>query len=269
VVASDADLPMGTWQVHVRSLKNSDARAVGDGPTLVFLHDSLGCIETWRGFPGRLAEDTKLDGLIYDRRGYGRSSPLPRATRAPDYLEGEAALLIDVLDEVGVERAALFGHSDGGSIALIAAARYPERISAVVTEGAHVFVEELTLDGIRAARHTLQSTGLRDRLARYHGDKTDAMTSAWIDTWLAPEFRDWNIECHLGAIECPVLAIQGVRDEYGTPAQVDAIVRGVGANARGWMVPDVGHTPHRDAPEAVLDTTARFITNALARPVQR
>ena len=260
---------MGAWHVRARSLKISHDRPTGSEPTLVFLHDSLGCIETWRGFPARLGESTNLDALIYDRRGYGRSSPLPPSPRTPEYLQHEAEILVEVLDAARVDRAVLFGHSDGGSIALVAAATHPERISAVVTEGAHVFVEELTLDGIRAARHTLQSTDLRDRLARYHGDKTDAMTSAWIDTWLAPDFRDWNIESYLRAIQCPVLAVQGACDEYGTAAQVEAIVRGVGGWARGWMVPDVGHTPHRDAPEAVIQTTARFIAEALSRPLQR
>jgi len=128
-----------------------------------------------------------------------------------------------------------------------------------------VFVEALTLDGIRAARQTFATTALRERLARYHGDKTDALVAAWIETWLAPAFRDWNIEACLGAIRCPVLAMQGVHDEYGTPAQVDAIVRGVCTNATAWMVPAAGHTPHRDVPEAVLASVGPFIAGALDR----
>jgi pimeloyl-ACP methyl ester carboxylesterase len=256
---------MGGWRIRARSLHNSHCGSGARRPTLVFLHDSLGCVETWRDFPARLAQSAGVDALIYDRRGYGQSSPLPPVARQADYLHREADVLIDVLDAAGIERAVLVGHSDGGSIALLAAARYGARIAAVVTEGAHVFVEDLTLDGIRAARHTFATTGLRDRLARYHSDKTDAVAAAWIDTWLSPEFRDWNIEPSLGAIRCPVLAIQGGHDEYGTPAQADAIVHGVGCAARSWMVPAAGHTPHRDVPDAVLAVAAPFIADALDR----
>jgi pimeloyl-ACP methyl ester carboxylesterase len=133
-------------------------------------------------------------------------------------------------------------------------------VHAVVTEGAHVFVEDVTLDGIREARETLATTNLREKLMRHHGDKTDGVTSAWIDTWLSPGFRDWNIASHLPRVTCPVLAIQGADDEYGSEAQVHAIVNGVGGSARSLMIPGVGHTPHRDAPDLVLDATVAFLS---------
>ena len=117
----------------------------------------------------------------------------------------------------------------------------------------------MTLAGIRAARTTLRDTDLRNRLARHHGDRTDAVTSAWIDVWLSSEFRDWNIERYLPAIRCRVLALQGTDDEYGTPDQVRAIVDGVSGPARGELIPGVGHTPHRENPEEVIRLTAEFL----------
>lgn len=245
---------------HTLRVQRIDVGAAAETPTLVFLHDSLGCIPTWRDFPARLATRTHLDALVYDRRGYGGSSPFPPSPRTSRYLEDEAASLIAALAALRISSTILFGHSDGGSIALIAAALEPRLVRAVITEGAHVFVEEVTLAGIQEARETLRTTNLRAKLMRHHGDKTDGVTSAWIDTWLSPGFRDWNIEPYLPRIICPVLAIQGTADEYGTEAQVQAIVSGVSGPARALMIPDVGHTPHRDAADVVIDATTAFLS---------
>lgn len=236
--------------------------SVGDGPTshtLVFLHDSLGSIAVWRNFPDRLAERLQLDAIVFDRRGYGESSPFPSGARTPKYLEDEGERLGPMLERLGVDSSILFGHSDGGSIALIAGALWPERVRAIVTEGAHVFVEERTLAGIRDARETLRTTNLREKLLRYHGDKTDSVTSAWIDTWLSPAFRDWNIEAYLPRVLCPSLVIQGADDEYGTRAQLRAITDGVSGYAESLMLPGVQHTPHREAPDAVIEASTRFL----------
>jgi pimeloyl-ACP methyl ester carboxylesterase len=266
----DLDLPLDDHALRVRTIAAAPHDGDGGGPrrpTLVFLHDSLGCITVWRDFPERLAAALGCDALVYDRRGYGASSPFGSAPRTPRYLEDEADVLARVLDACGVAEAVLFGHSDGGSIALVAAARFPERVRAVVTEGAHVLVEELTLAGIRAAREALRTTDLRERLRRHHGDRTDAVTAAWIDVWLSPAFRDWDITAYLPRIRCPVLALQGTDDEYGTPAQVRAIADGVAGPSRAELVPGVGHTPHRAAADAVLRTTVGFL--AAAVPVLR
>jgi pimeloyl-ACP methyl ester carboxylesterase len=250
------DLPVGDHRLRVRRLTVGDAPA---SAALVFLHDSLGCIALWRDFPDRVAERLQMDAIVYDRRGYGESSPFAPTPRTPRYLEDEAEQLGKVLEQLGVSSAILVGHSDGGSIALIAGALYPENIRAIITEGAHVFVEEQTLDGIRAARETLRTTDLREKLVRYHGDKTDAVTSAWIDTWLRPDFRDWNIESYLPRIECPTLAIQGSDDEYGTVRQVKAIVGGIREHGESLMSAGVGHTPHREAPNTVLEAAVQFV----------
>ncbi len=262
------DLPLDDHALRVRTIAAADPGASAR-PTLVFLHDSLGCITVWRDFPDRLAAALGCDALVYDRRGYGASSPFAPEPRRPGYLEDEADVLARVLEACGVARAVLVGHSDGGSIALVAAARRPDLVRAVVTEGAHVFVEELTLAGIRAAREALRTTDLRERLLRHHGERTDAVTSAWIDVWLSPAFRDWSIERYLPAIRCPVLALQGTDDEYGTAEQVRAIVEGVAGPARAHLIPGVGHTPHRAAADEVLRVTTAFLTEtvpALARP---
>ena len=160
---------------------------------------------------------------------------------------------------MGIGEVVLFGHSDGGSIALLAAGLQPTRVRAVITEGAHVFVEEETLTGIRTARTLMQKTDLPDRLARYHGDKVPQLVSAWIDTWLSPDFRDWNIEGELRSARCPALIIQGDGDEYGTPAQVDAIVQGWGGAAQALMLPNARHTPHREATTAVMQAATAFL----------
>lgn len=246
---------MGDHALRVRWLPSTDPSA-GARPTLVFLHDSLGCITAWRDFPVQLAGPLGLHALVYDRRGYGGSSPFLPEPREPDYLEREADALAALLDAAGVAPAVLFGHSDGGSIALIAAARHPARVAAIITEGAHVFVEPETLAGIRQARDLLATTDLRERLQRHHGDRTDGVTAAWIDTWLDPRFRGWTIESLLPAIGCPTLVLQGEHDEYGTAAQVAAIAAGVAGPVEAHLIAGAAHTPHR---EATAETLARAV----------
>lgn len=233
-------------------------------PCLVFLHDSLGSIETWRDFPRVLAERVGLNAIVYDRRGHGKSDPFPSAPRTPDYLDRETTALFALLDGLGETTAILFGHSDGGSIPLIAAARAPKRIVAIVTEGAHVVVEEETLAGIRAAAESFLETDLRERLARYHGTKVDALASAWIDTWLSSEFRHWSILELLPRIVCPALIIQGEDDEFGTADQVRTIVESVSGPAQGLLLPNAAHTPHREARDVTLSESANFIAEALS-----
>lgn len=253
------EVPIDDHQLFVRAITSDDPSA-DRRPTLVFLHDSLGCISVWRDFPDVLASALGCHALIYDRRGYGRSAPFSGSPRQPTYLEDEARVLLQLLNAQAIERAILFGHSDGGSIALIAAALFPERMSAVITEGAHVFVEELSLAGIRDAQQALRTTDLRERLWRHHGDKTDAMTSAWIDVWLSPPFRDWNIEYVLPQVRCPMLVLQGVDDEFGTAEQVRAIANGVGGPVESHLIAGAQHTPHREMTDETVRLTVHFLT---------
>lgn len=233
--------------------------------TIVLLHDSLGCIELWRDFPEQLAEATKCNVLVYDRQGYGKSHPFLYEKRDNEYLELEADMLSVLLDFWEIENVFLFGHSDGGSIALLTAAKYPEKISGIITEGAHVFVEEVTLKGINEAIDLYKTTDLKHKLQKYHGDKTEEMFWAWAGTWTSDGFRTWNMESYLLSIVCPALIIQGEQDEYGTLEQVEKIIKQVNGTSSKLILSNVKHTPHKESPEVVLSKSAKFINNLTDR----
>lgn len=250
-----------TEDIHLNNsvLKVSHTIVSQDRPTLIFLHDSLGCIELWRDFPQQLSEATHCNVLVYDRQGYGKSSPFGHSDRETNYLEIEANLLNELMEKLSIKTAILFGHSDGGSIALIAAAKYPEKIKGVITEGAHIFVEDITLKGIQDAVEAYRTTNLHQKLTKYHGDKTEAVFWAWAKTWLSEGFTSWTLEHFLPLISCPVLVIQGEKDEYGSLAQVTGIISQVSGEAQKLIIPSVGHTPHKEAREVVLEKAALFI----------
>lgn len=230
------------------------------GTALVFLHEGLGCVEMWRGVPEILADMTGLPALAYSRAGYGRSDGVTLPRRA-DYHAPEAyEVLPAVLDTAGIGAAVLIGHSDGGTIALMAAGRDP-RIRGVVTMAAHVFNEDVTVQGILEARAAWRETDLRDRLRRYHGDNVDGAFFGWNDTWLSEEFRAWNVEVCLVDVTCPVLVVQGADDQYGTEAQVSAIADGVSGPAGRLVITGCGHNPHLEAPDTLFPEVARFIAS--------
>jgi pimeloyl-ACP methyl ester carboxylesterase len=231
-------------------------------PTLVLLHEGLGCVGMWKHFPERLAAATGCPVFLWSRQGFGRSDPIP-LPRPLDYLERETPLVGRVLAETGIGRCVLVGHSDGGTIALLAAgAGGAPGIEGVATMAAHVFVEEVTVAGIRETQRAWEEGGLRSRLARWHGDNVEGAFRGWCDTWLDPGFRAWNIEKALPSVQVPVLAMQGADDQYGTPSQVDAIVRGVSGPARSMLIPGAGHAPHVDEPDAVI-AAIRLFADAL------
>jgi pimeloyl-ACP methyl ester carboxylesterase len=228
-------------------------------PTVVFLHEGLGSISMWRDFPERFCEEHGLRGLVFSRVGYGQSTPRPLDVHLqPDYLHEQAwEALPALLSTLGVEQPWLFGHSDGGSIALLYAARFPERVSGVVVMAPHIFVEDITIEGIRKAKEAYAQTDLKARLARHHKDP-ESVFRGWNDAWLNPAFRAWNIEAELPKISCPVLAIQGEGDEYGTLEQIHGIARQA-PNARALPIAACGHSPHRDQPDAVSRAAGQFI----------
>jgi pimeloyl-ACP methyl ester carboxylesterase len=234
-----------------------------DRPTIVFLHDSLGCIELWRDFPDKLAEATQCNVLIYDRLGYGKSGSMPTHERPINYMELEADILNSFLTVLKIENTILFGHSDGGTIALITASKHSERIKAVIVEAAHIFVEEVTLKGIHEAMEAYKNTNLSERLEKYHGDKVDTLFKAWTETWTRKDYRDWNIEHFLSNISCPLLFIQGEADEYGTLEQVETTISQVIGTAEKYIIPNVGHTPHKQATEIVLKKTIDYIQSLI------
>jgi len=238
------------------------------GPVVVFLHEGLGSVAMWRDFPARLCEALGLRGLVWSRAGYGRSTPRPPDLHwAPDFMHHQAHEDLPALLEALDLRPAgsgylLLGHSDGGSIALIHAASFPGRCAGVIVLAPHLFVEALSIRSIAAARQAYLDTDLRERLARYHDDPDSAFWG-WNDAWLSPAFRSWNIEALLPAIDCPVLAIQGHDDVYGTMAQIDRIADALPAT-RLLKLADCGHSPHRDQPAAVITACRQFIAGIIA-----
>lgn len=240
--------------------------ACASGPTLVFLHEGLGSIAGWRDFPHRLAERAGLRGLVYSRCGHGRSDPLPRP-RSVGYLHHEARIVLPaVLERTESSDVILVGHSDGASIALIFAASRPAGLRGAVLEAPHVVVEEVTLDGIREAGLAFREGGLRRRLARQHGEQVEATFHAWHDLWLDPAFRSWSIVDLLPDVGCPLLVIQGEGDRYGTPAQVETVAARVGGPCETLILPDCGHTPHRERADTVTDAMASFVSRVCVRP---
>ncbi|MDY0200700.1 MAG: alpha/beta hydrolase [Tenuifilaceae bacterium] len=233
-------------------------------PTIVFLHDSWGCIELWRDFPEKLGRLAKCNVLVYDRQGYGKSCSFTETKRTNSYLEKEADFLIELLDSFQIDNAILFGHSDGGSIALIAGGKYPTRIKGIITEGAHIFVENETILGIKEAVELYHTTDLKAKLEKYHGDKTEAMFWAWASTWTSDEFRTWNIEAFLPKIQCNSLIIQGENDEYATLYQVEQIVNQINGRTTKLVLPNVKHTPHKENPEYILTKSFELINQILS-----
>lgn len=231
--------------------------AAADRPVVVFLHEGLGSARLWRDFPDALCARTGCGGLVYSRRGYGASDP-PPGGRGPDYLHREALdALPAMLAALGVARPILLGHSDGASIALIHAGAGHD-VAGLVLMAPHVFVEEVTLAGIRSAKTAWDGTDLPQRLGRHHGD-AHRVFHDWHDTWTSPGFRNWNIEASLPAIAAPMLVLQGEDDAYGTAAQLEAIASQAGGGCETLLLPACGHAPHRDRRDDVLDAAARFI----------
>ncbi len=246
--------------VHGLRLEYRDFPATAEGrPTLLLLHEGLGCVGMWRHFPEKLAAATGCRLIVWSRAGYGGSQAYPEP-RTPRYMhrEGEEMLpaLIAALE---IERPLLIGHSDGGSIALIFAGAFPDVPLGVAVMAPHEFVEEVTLAGIRAARTAWKTTDLPTKLARYHPAQSERVFRDWNDTWLSPAFRDWNIEEYLQKIRCPVLAIQGEDDEYATMRQIDVIAEQVPATQL-LKLPGCGHSPQRDQEAPVLAALAAFVS---------
>jgi pimeloyl-ACP methyl ester carboxylesterase len=232
-------------------------------PTLVFLHEGLGSLAMWRDFPGRVAHATGCNAVVHSRYGYGNSAPL-HEHRTVRYMHDEALVALpELLDRLALERPILVGHSDGASIALIHAGGAQRRVAGLVLMAPHVFVEDISVESIAAAKLAYEATDLRAKLGRYHAD-VDSAFWGWNRIWLDPDFRQWNIEEYLPAVACPVLAIQGEDDEYGTMEQLRRIGRGV-RDAELVDLADCRHSPHKDQPEAVLDAITRFVDRVTAR----
>jgi len=226
-------------------------------PTLVFLHEGLGCVTLWRDFPDKVAAGLGARALVYSRFGYGQSDGL-LVKNTPRFMHDEALdVLPALLDRLGIERPLLIGHSDGASIALIHAAASGRPVHGLVLMAPHVFIEPICLESIARIRDTYLGTDLKQRLAKYHAHVDDAFLG-WADTWLLREFRSWSIEDLLPAVSQPLLLIQGRDDEYGSLAQLDRIEAHAQAPVSRLVLDRCGHSPHRDQEAAVLDAIAAF-----------
>lgn len=236
----------------------------GPGPVIVLLHEGLGSVGLWRGFPQALAAATGLPVFAYSREGYGHSDPadLPYPI---DYMTRHATqVLPDVLAALGERRVVLMGHSDGATIALEYAGRVSDpRVRGLVLIAPHVFAEPLGLTQITAARHAFDSGDLALRMARWHRNP-EATFNGWCDAWLNPDFLRWDVSEVIDFLRVPALVIQGHQDQYGTKAQVQAIAERSYAPVEVLMIEDCQHSPHLEKPEAVLDAVHAFARRLLA-----
>lgn len=230
------------------------------GPTLVLLHDGLGCVAMWRDFPAQLNAATGLSVLSYSRPGYGRSSsitlPRPLDFHSRDALE----VLPRVLDSAGIDACILIGHSDGASIAVVyAGVSGDPRLRGLVLLAPHVLTEPKTVMNIAAAKRQFETTDLRDKLQRYHGDNVDCAFNGWCDAWLDDRFQHWDISAYLAAIKVPVLTVRGDDDAYNTPVHVERIAASVVGPVTRVDLANCGHAPHIEQGQRVLAAVKEFV----------
>ena len=259
-VALPANAHRGALNIEYRWLNAH----LADAPLAVFLHEGLGSVAMWKDWPQTLCDGLGMRGLVYSRPGYGRSTPRPHDVKLPvDFMSVQARevlpALLDALDvnEAERKRMWLIGHSDGGSITLLYAAAFPDALAGAVAIAPHVFVEDISVASIAEAKTAYEQSDLRSRLARHHDD-VDSAFYGWNDIWLSDAFRSWSIVDELDCIGCPLLAVQGYDDHYGSMAQIDTIAQRA-AQTQLTKLENCGHSPHRDAPHALNDAIAAFI----------
>jgi len=240
-------------------------RASACDPAIVLLHDSLGCIELWRDFPAKLSAAAGLDVVAYDRLGFGQSDPHP-GILGLDLIRNEArSALPAIRTAMGIGKMILYGHSVGGGMSVSAGAAFKDDTLAVVTEAAQAFVEDRTVKGHLGAKQIFEADGQLERLARYHGDKAAWVLEAWLGTWLHPEFASWSLDEALANLHCPILAIHGDSDEYGSTAHPERIGKLSAGPSKTVILSGCGHVPRREAPELVLQIAASFIRRVAGR----
>ncbi|MBV7481534.1 alpha/beta fold hydrolase [Bordetella sp. BOR01] len=264
ITSVDFFIPTGRGQLFARRWTPPAHRPRShqpeDAPPIVLLHDSLGCVELWRDFPERLAQSTGRAVIAYDRLGFGRSDPHP-GTLDLRFVHDEADDGFRLVREhLALDRFVAMGHSVGGGMAVACAARHGRLCQGLITVSAQSFAEDRTLAGIREAGHSFAQPGQLDRLMKYHGDKAAWVLSAWVDNWLAPGFADWKLDDELRRVDCPVLALHGDQDEYGSPAHAERIARLT--QGRAVILEGCGHVPHREQSERVLALIGDWLQDA-------
>jgi len=234
-----------------------------DHPTLIFLHEGLGCTRMWKDFPEKVSQNTGCPALIFSRPGYGNSDPCPLPWKI-NFMHKEAlSILPQVIKKAQIKKYILIGHSDGGSIGIIfAGSQYAQGLKGLITQAAHVFCEQITVDCIHQAKTNYKHHDLRQRLKKYHGKNTDNAFWGWNDVWLNPKFINWNIEKYLSRIQVPMLAIQGKDDQYGTIKQIESI-KSRANHVKTCIINDCRHSPHLERPGKILDMMTQFIHDYL------
>ena len=254
---SFVDVPGG--EVFVRRWKTESA----ERSPIFLLHDSLGSVEQWRDFPAALVEDTRRDVVAYDRLGFGRSSARNELPSVRFISEEAEVYFPAIRAALGIDRFALFGHSVGGGMAIAIASTDPhgERCEAVVSESAQAFLESHTLDGIRAAKERFRDPRLFKRLVRWHGEKASWVLAAWTEVWQLPEFASWSLDQYLEGVTCPVLAIHGDGDEFGSAEFPRRIVEKSKGPTQLAVLENCGHIPHRERKDDVLNLVTSFLAS--------
>jgi pimeloyl-ACP methyl ester carboxylesterase len=226
---------------------------------IILIHDSLGCVDLWREFPVQLCERSGRNVIAYDRLGFGRSTPR-MGPLSMNFIDDESEISLPaIFNQLQLTDFIIFGHSVGGAMAVVCAGKFGNRCKAVITESAQSFVEEKTLRAIAYAQLHFQSNNQLERLAKYHGDKTEWVFKAWTETWLASEFASWNLKTALGSVKCPLLVLHGDRDEYGSLSQPEMICKFAAGPSHMANLSDCGHIPHRDKANEVIELVAKFI----------
>lgn len=227
-------------------------------PMFIFLHDSWGCVEMWGDFPEKLAKISGLNALVYDRRGYGKSSPFSSTPRTKFYLHQEADFLVKLMDKLQIYKAVLYGHSDGATISIIAGANYPARFDGLILESAHTFIEEKGKEAVRESREKAKHNSLLRSLAKFHGDKTEELFKRWHEAWLSGLLADWTIVPLLKNITCPVLAFRGENDPFDSVEQLNILKKEISSDITVALIRNAWHTPRRENEEEVLKLLLRF-----------
>ena len=230
-------------------------------PVLVFLHDSWGCVEMWGDFPPKIQQISGLNTLVYDRQGHGQSTQFTIKVRDTEYLHREAHELIILLNKLGIKNVILYGHSDGATIALIAASIFPNRVKGLILEGVHSFIESSGRAAVKATREKAKNTNLLESLQTYHGYKTAELFQLWHETWLSPTFDHWSIVHLLQNIDCKVLAFQGVNDEYGTVEQLNILKEKIKSEVSIFEIPNAAHTPRKEAEDESIELIETWFKN--------
>lgn len=257
-------VPTRAGRLHVRRWQPANSTAASPSPIVLF-HDSLGSVELWRDFPEQLARRTGRKVIAYDRLGFGRSDPHPGRLPLSFVTDEATGSFAAVRAALGLDRFVALGHSVGGCMAAAVAAQFPEGCEALITESAQAFIEERTLDGIREAQQMFAQPGQLERLGKYHGDKAAWVLQAWTGTWLSSAFQGWTLDASLRQVRCPLLAIHGDRDEYGSVEHPQRIASLVAGPAQTAIIPDCGHIPHREVGAVVLERIAVWLESLPTR----